>query len=478
MSLPIVSVQQMREWEQATWATGQTAGKVILRVGKIVADRALRLTQKGDTVLILAGKRHNGDDARAALPHLIERETLLLDVIDPRESIKTFSSHCTALRKPRIIIDGLFGIGLDRELDENWQELIRAVNETSIPVLAVDVPSGIDADTGEIRGAAVQAQITLTLGAPKRGLLAVAAVPYVERLEVASEIGLIPCPSASDWQWTTVEDFTSINSPRTVASHKGTYGHVVIVAGSRGYHGAAVLAARAALRAQPGLGSVFTPENVYVPVASQLQAAMVHPWKSTQAFPKSTSAILFGPGLASPNLPENLQSELVELWRTSPLPVIADASALDWLPPGNNFDGVLRVITPHPGEAARLLSVSSEIIQSDRIGALRKLSMRYGNCFVVLKGHQTLVGHSAGEVFFNSSGNPFLAQGGSGDVLAGYLAGLLAQPRWQADALRTIRYAIWEHGHCADRLCSEKANWTTEDLVLILGQFTTNGPLR
>jgi len=163
---------------------------------------------------------------------------------------------------------------------------------------------------------------------------------------------------------------------------------------------------------------------------------------------------------------------LIELWRTSPLPVIADASALDWLPAGGNFGHALRVITPHPGEAARLLSVSTEAIQTDRVGSLRRLSARFGNCFVVLKGHQTLVGRNEGEVFFNSSGNSFLAQGGSGDVLAGYLAGLLAQPRWQPDALRTIRYAVWEHGSCADRLCREKSNWTIDDLASVLGEFT------
>lgn len=472
MSLPIVSVQQMREWEQATWASGQTAPQVIQRVGQIVADHALRLTSKGDTVLILAGKGHNGDDARAALPHLVERDVVLLDALEPRDAFEQFSSRYTGPRKPQLIIDGLFGIGLSRDLDHDWQQLIEAVNAENVPVLAVDVPSGIDSDSGDIRGAAVRAQVTLTLGAPKRGLVAAAAVPFVGRLEVAAEIGLIPCPCASDWQWTMAEDFPSFDSPRAVTSHKGTYGHAVIVAGSCGYHGAAVLASRGALRAQPGLVSVFTPENVYLPVASQLQAAMVHPWESARTFPKSASAILFGPGLAATPLPENLRAELIEIWRTSRLPVIADASALDWLPAGGNFDHALRVITPHPGEAARLLSVSTEAIQADRVGSLRRLSVRFGNCFVVLKGHQTLVGHSEGEVFFNSSGNPFLAQGGSGDVLAGYLAGLLAQPRLQPDLLRTIRYAVWEHGSCADRLSREKSNWIIDELVPVLGQFS------
>jgi NAD(P)H-hydrate epimerase len=230
------------------------------------------------------------------------------------------------------------------------------------------------------------------------------------------------------------------------------------------------LSAHGALRAQPGLVSVFTPENVYVPVASQLQAAMVHPWKTSWDFPDSCSAILFGPGLAAPDLPGNLKREAIQIWTECPLPVIVDASALDWLPAGGDFRERIRVITPHPGEAARMLSISTGAVQADRFSAVRKLSARYGNCFVVLKGHQTLVSTRDGEIFINSSGNPFLAQGGSGDVLAGYISGLLAQPRLQTEPLKTIRYAVWQHSAAADKLCDEKPNWTVDDLLERLGQ--------
>jgi ADP-dependent NAD(P)H-hydrate dehydratase / NAD(P)H-hydrate epimerase len=469
MSLPIISAQQMREWERATWATGQTESAVIARVGEIIAQRALQLTKAGETILILAGKGHNGDDARAAIPHLHDRKVILLDVLDPQIALGKFRAACENNPTPKLILDGLFGIGLSRSLDDNWQKLIIAVNESEIPVLAIDTPSGIDADTGEIRGAAIEAAITLTLAAPKRGLLSPSATSFVGRLEVAPEIGLVPCPFSSHMNWTCAEDFKSFPPARKVSSHKGSYGHVAIVAGSLGYHGAAVLAAHGALRAQPGLVSVFTPENVYLPVASQLQAAMVHPWKLAKQFPESCSAILFGPGLASPELPNNLKFELIQIWQESPLPVIVDASALDWLPTGGDFQKQIRVITPHPGEAARMLSISTEAVQADRVSALRKLSARHGNCFVVLKGHQTVVGRSEGEIFINSSGNPFLAQGGSGDVLAGYISGLLAQPALQTEPLKTIRYAVWQHGAAADRL-GDETNWIVEDLVKSLGE--------
>jgi hydroxyethylthiazole kinase-like uncharacterized protein yjeF len=173
--------------------------------------------------------------------------------------------------------------------------------------------------------------------------------------------------------------------------------------------------------------------------------------------------------LAASDLPTDLKSELRHVWRELPLPVIADASALDWIPKGATPAKSIRVMTPHPGEAARLLKVKTAEIQSDRTAALRKLSKQYGNCWVVLKGHQTLVGRSKGDIFFNSSGNPFLAQGGSGDVLAGYLGGLLAQPQLQADPTTTIRYGVWQHGAAADLLSSERTNWTIENLLETLG---------
>ena len=458
----------MREWEKATWATGQTEKEVIARVGQIVAERALRPTSPGDRIFILAGKGHNGDDARATLPHLREREVVLFNVLDPKLALENFSVAC-ATRKPKLILDGLFGIGLSRPLNEDWQKLIVAINNSKIPVLAIDVPSGLDADTGGVRGAAIRAAITLTLAAPKRGLLAPTAVPFVGRLEVAPEIGLTSCPFTDELNWTCADDFENFPARREIATHKGTYGHVAIFAGSLGYHGAAVLAARGALRAQPGLVTVFTPENVYVPVASQLQAAMVHPWKSASEVPDSCTAILFGPGLAAKNLSDNCKREMIEIWTESPLPVVADASALDWLPPGGNFQKAIRVLTPHPGEAARMLSISTEAVQADRVSALRKLSVRYGNCFVVLKGHQTLVGRNDGEIFINSSGNPFLAQGGSGDVLAGYISGLIAQRNLQTEILKTIRYAVWQHGAAADHLSDTKSNWTVENLLEGLG---------
>jgi ADP-dependent NAD(P)H-hydrate dehydratase / NAD(P)H-hydrate epimerase len=505
MPVPVLNLAQMREWERATWAAGQTEAGVIHRVGQKIAARARELTHPGDPILILAGKGHNGDDARAAQKFLDDRKVILLNVTNPKTALAEFqsrtgvapvsnSSFSNGDRRdacPTLIIDGLFGIGLNRAFDDGWKKYIAAVNESKIPVLAVDVPSGLNAETGEHFGAAIEAVVTLTVGAPKIGMLAQTAWPLVGRLEVAEDVGLIPCPIKSELNWTLPDDFQNFPPRRAVAGHKGSFGHLAIVAGSFGFHGAGVLTSRAAQRAQPGLVTLFTDEKVYGVVASQLQAVMVNVWKPKLKFPDSTSAILIGPGLAAPGIAGKLKAFTQKLWRDSDLSMVVDASALHWLPEDAFPQNAIRVITPHPGEAARLLKTTAQKIQKNRVASLREISKRFGNCWVVLKGNQTLIGRwgeatdeppslrvdalarvdarPTVEFFVNPSGNPQLAQGGSGDVLAGFIAGLLAQPELQTDAGKTIRYAVWQHGNAADKLQASSANWVVEDLVETIG---------
>lgn len=467
MSVPVVSIAQMREWEKTTWSSGQTEGEVIRRVGQRVAHRVLQLTQPGELILLLAGKGHNGDDVRAAQSSLTERRVELLEI---KSAADDFAVLDAALcRGPALIVDGLFGIGLNRPLEAAWIKLILRLNEAQLPVLSVDVPSGLNADTGETFGAAVEAAITLTVGAPKLGLLRREAWPFVGRLEVMPDVGLASTAPTSELRWTLPASFAGFPPPRSVAGHKGTFGHLAIIAGSVGYHGAAVLATRGAQRAQPGLVTTYPVAQAYLQVAGQLQAAMVSAWSHNLHFGDDFTALLVGPGLAAKDVPPDLMVSVRKLWRDSPLPLVVDASALDWLSMDHVPRGAIRVITPHPGEAARLLKSTPQQVQQDRISAVREISRRYCNCWVVLKGHQTLIGRSAGDIFVNPSGNPYLAQGGSGDVLAGFIAGLLAQPALQTEVCRTLRYAVWQHGAAADVLQGRTRNWLVEDLVREIG---------
>jgi hydroxyethylthiazole kinase-like uncharacterized protein yjeF len=471
MSVPVINLAQMRDWERATWAKGQKQADVIRRVGKAIAKRVRQLTRADDTILILAGKGNNGNDARAAQEFLDKRKIELLEITAPENFLPALKNAFA--QKPALIIDGLFGIGLNRALDDGWKKLIAAVNKSKIPVLAVDTPSGLNCDTGEIFGAGIEAAITLTVAAPKIGMLAQSAWPFVGRLEVLDDVGLISCPLKSELQWTLAPDFENFPPPRAVAGHKGTFGHVAILAGSLGYHGASVLAAHGAMRAQPGLVTVFSQPEIFTPVAAQLSAAMVNLWRPKMKLPDTTSAILIGPGLAALKNSPPLKIFTRQLWRDAKFPVVVDATAFEWLEPASKKIALekIRVLTPHPGEAARLLGKTSAEIQKNRVASLRAISKKFGSCMVVLKGNQTLIGRSEGEIFVNPSGNPHLAQGGSGDLLGGFIAGLLAQPHLQTDAEKTLRYAVWQHGAAADEFSEQQKNWTVEDLAKKIGNI-------
>jgi ADP-dependent NAD(P)H-hydrate dehydratase / NAD(P)H-hydrate epimerase len=474
MPVPVLSVAQMREWENASWSAGQTEAEVIRRVGLTVAQLALRLTNRSDLIVILAGKGHNGDDARCAREHLAERRVDVLDVADPETDLAQLEALLSL--RPALLIDGLFGIGINRGLSTEWVEFINRINAAQLRVLAVDVPSGLDAESGRPRGTAIRAAVTLTVGAPKGGLLAESAWEFVGRLQVAENVGLTGALPESDLQWTLPSDFEGFPPMRLAAGHKGTYGHLGIVSGSLGYHGAAVLAARGAQRAQPGLITLHTLESVYHVIASQLQAVMVSPWRSESKPAENRTAFLIGPGLAGADVPEQIKISVPELWHRFPGPLVVDASALAWVPPATNETPGVRVITPHPGEAARMLGCQTGEVQGNRVEALRALSRRFSNCWVVLKGHQTLIGRKDDKVFVNGSGNPHLAQGGSGDLLSGYLAGLLAQPALQGNPALSLRYGVWQHGATADRLQHKQPNWLVEDLAAHLGLDSSPAP--
>src|SRR4051794_31427481 len=179
MPAPVISIAQMREWEKATWATGQSEAEVIRRVGGALAQHALRLTRPGDLILLLAGSGHNGDDARCAREYLLDRRIEVLEVKDPAVELSPLRS-LLALR-PALIVDGLFGIGINRPLDAGWVQFVECINASRTRVLAVDVPSGLNADCGEPQGAAIKASVTLTVGAPKSGFLHQTAWPFVGR---------------------------------------------------------------------------------------------------------------------------------------------------------------------------------------------------------------------------------------------------------------------------------------------------------
>ena len=462
MSVPVISVEAMRTWEQTTWDQGITELEVIDQVGQAIADWIKPILKQNGRVLILAGKGHNGDDGKATASHLPDDASIVIDITDPATALIQFDE--TLNQSPILIVDCLFGIGLNRPLSQDWCELIERINRSQLPIVSIDVPSGLNAQTGTLMGACIQADHTLTVGAPKAGMIVPGAHEVVGYIRNLSNLGLAQPPKGGEFFFTEQKDFEQFPPRKRAQDHKGSRGHLAIIAGSLGFHGAAVLAARAAMRTQTGLITLETMEACYLPVASQLQQVMTRTWDPSWIGSSRTTGILVGPGLASANLPPQLAEQVGELWQQANQPMVVDASALDWIPKGKATNPLGRIITPHPGEAARLLGCTAMDIEKNRLQSLRELSSTFGNCWVALKGTHTLVGKAEGPVYANATGNPGLAQGGSGDVLAGLIGGLIAQPRCQNDLERSLRLAVWQHGTAADRLQAEGNNWTIEEL--------------
>ena len=464
MPLPVITVAQMRDWEARTWAAGVSQESVMQQAGQAVAGFIRSSLDPGNRILFLIGKGNNGGDARIAAESLAEYSCELLSVTDGTEVLPDLSEVA-------LVVDGLFGIGLNRSVSSDWARFIKRLNHATrklrTPVLSVDVPSGLDADTGQPHDVAVQADYTITFGAPKVGLLLDAAAPFVGQLEVASEIGLDIPPPLENLRWVEGSDFRRFAPKPQSKSHKGKFGHVGIIAGSTGYHGAAILASRGAHCAGVGLVSVFTP--AYSPVAAQLQSSMVHPWDANVVHSLSAcTAVVIGPGLAGPDVPESLRQVALSLWRESGNPIIIDASALEWVCNEPIREESVRILTPHPGEAARILKTTPGGIQSDRVQAMRKVSAMCGGAITVLKGQHTVSGAFEGPAFFNSTGSPRLAQGGSGDVLAGFLGGWLARKDLDSSPIEIVTQAVWRHGAAADILSAESSPWGLEDLFTVL----------
>jgi NAD(P)H-hydrate epimerase len=358
-----------------------------------------------------------------------------------------------------IIIDALLGTGLTGPVEGLLAKVIADVNEmraqkgrVSPLVVAVDVPSGMPSDSGQPLGPAISADCTVTFTAPKLGLL---IPPNCERAGtlLVGAIGTPPemlCEDASlKLHWLEPGEFAGLPLVRKPGAHKGSYGHALIIAGSRGKTGAAVLAAMGALRAGAGLVTVATPERVLPIVASHVPELMTEGLTGTEAdtlsmrsldynrfaeITKGKNVLAMGPGLTTHTETQQFVRTIV---RDSTLPLILDADGL------NAFAGRITelrehksplAVTPHPGEMARMLGSTSEKVQSNRLEIALESAAKW-NAFVVLKGYHTIVATPDGRAFINSTGNPGMATGGTGDVLTGMLAGLTAE----------FASAPWEH---------------------------------
>jgi len=432
---PVYLSDDIRRLERAA---GKAEPALMERAGAAAADVAARLAgDKGKDVLILAGPGNNGGDARVVAERLRERFF--------RVTIATRAAEIPD--KPwGMVVDGLFGIGLAREVAGEQAALVDYANRARCPVLALDIPSGLHSDTGRVLGRAVRATHTVTFIALKPGLLTLDGPDHCGQIEVARldlPVEDLLAPSA----WVAEPRlFQALLKPRPRNFHKGMAGSLAILGGAAGMAGAALLAGRAALKLGAGRIYVGLLEEAHTDPGC-LELMLRHP---DDALGQDLDALVVGPGLGEGERAETLVGAAL----ASDLPCVVDADALNLISENEDLRHACArrsadtLLTPHPAEAARLLALPTAEVQADRVKAAKALAANL-NAHVVLKGAGSILVARDGHWFINTSGNPGMASAGTGDVLAGMLGALLAQ-RYSGESALVL--GVHLHGAAADDL--------------------------
>jgi ADP-dependent NAD(P)H-hydrate dehydratase / NAD(P)H-hydrate epimerase len=492
--MKILTASEMREVDRLSTERAGISGLTLMEnAGKSVADFiAARLKNFEDVpIVVFCGKGNNGGDGFVVARHLQKLGAtvsvfLFAEAAELKgDSAKNFKrlknievlavGGFEAWEKPRwdagkpgIVVDALLGTGTRGEVTGLLRTAIDAINErpNSVSVVSVDIPSGLDSDTGEAHGAAVRADFTVTFTAPKTGMFLGESSRYVGQLvvrDIGSPPEIIEEIGKGSLRWSEPREFSSYAKRRRAEGHKGDYGHVLVVAGSVGKSGAAVLASWAALRAGAGLVTAAVPEPVLPIVAAHAPEIMTEPLAAISAgslamkdlengriesLLSGKKALAIGPGLGTQ---EETQRFIRGIVGHRAVPIILDADGL------NAFDGFSKdlnreegrlAMTPHPGEMARLLDATVKDVQARRIDIATAAATEW-NAIVILKGHHTIIAAPDGRAWINSTGNPGMATGGTGDVLTGILASMTAQYGLE-DWWRTLAFGVWLHGMAGD----------------------------
>jgi hydroxyethylthiazole kinase-like uncharacterized protein yjeF len=416
MSQPIYLTRDIRRIESAA---GDSTPSLMERAGGAATDLAAQLlSDRGKDVLVLAGPGNNGGDARVVARLLQERFF--------RVQLATTPAEIPQGTRWGLVVDGLFGIGLAREVAGEHAALVDFANAQACPVLALDIPSGLDSDTGRALGRAVRATHTITFIALKPGLLTRDGPDHCGVVSVAT-LGLDVAKLLAPQGWVAEHAmFANLLKPRPRNFHKGQAGSVAILGGAAGMTGAALLAGRAALKLGAGRVYVGLLDRDSPGVDFGAPELMLrHP---DEALGMEIDALVIGPGLGQGERAETLVAAAL----ASEIPCVLDADALNLIAASEDLRRTCArhpadtLATPHPAEAARLLGVQTAKVQDDRLAAAQGLSRELG-AHVVLKGAGSIIVARDGHWFVNTSGNPGMASAGMGDVLAGILGALLAQ---------------------------------------------------
>lgn len=478
---PVLTPAEMADADRRTIEAGTPSLDLMERAGAAVARAAIRLAggAYGKRFLVVCGKGNNAGDGFVAARKLTHAGgfPVIVNVTDPgelsgdakanyerlgpaRKVAHTAPAFERELARADVVIDALFGTGLKGRIEGDAASMIQSINRSGKPVVAVDIPSGVNGETGTAEGPAVWADLTVTMAALKTGIAIPPGCIQAGEIEIA-DIGIDRSMLQSLVALTDSADVAALLAARPPDAHKRSVGTVLVVAGSVGMSGAAALTALGALRAGAGLVTVATASSVAVEIDQRILEGTVLPLPETgngTIEPSAVAAVVerarnmdvvaIGPGLSTNQETVEFVHKLLAAIEN---PVVIDADGLNAL--GGSLDLIAgreppTLITPHPGEMGRLLGISTKEVQAERLRLTNDTAKRTGAA-VLLKGHRTIIASPDGQTRINPTGGPALATGGSGDVLTGVSAAILASTN---DAFAAGWAGAWIHGRAGDLL--------------------------
>ena len=491
--MKILSANQIREWDQYTIRHEPISSIDLM---ERAAGRCSEWLQENNMldrpITIICGKGNNGGDGLAIARMLVQQNINLLNIYileSGSQGSEDFQTNLEKLhypirfiqseknfpsfRKNEIIIDALFGSGLNRPLDGVAAKLVEHINQSGHTVVSIDLPSGLPADEAEATTAVVKADHILTFQTSRLSFLLPANAAFVGKVHIL-DIGLHPRYYDSvqaNYELIDADLISAIYKPRNRFAHKGNFGHALIIAGSYGKMGAAVLCAKACLRSGAGLTTVHIPRTGYAILQSSVPEAMVSSDPNSYTLTKieedisKFSCIGIGPGIGEATETKDF---LKQLLNNNKKPFVLDADALNILAAEKEMMNKIpaaTILTPHPKEFARLFGETKDDLQRIELARQKAIEL---NIVIVLKGHHTLIATPGGKAYFNNTGNAGMAKGGSGDVLTGMITALVGQYN---DAVEAAILGVYLHGLAGD-IAAEKFSleaMIASDIVESLG---------
>lgn len=511
--MKIVTRDQMHIIDQKMIKDYEVPGLILMENAalgfiEVLLDRFGSMNKK--KIAVVCGNGNNGGDGLAIARHLSQSQkaqvkiflvakpeafkgdTLTNYKMAKNYEIEIQTAHGFKYENFDFIIDAIFGTGFKGLIDESTSNIIENMNQSGQTIISVDVPSGLNSDSGTNEGSVIEATLTVTFGLAKYGLLVYPGIDYVGEL-VLINIGFPEVVIDAEGINTTSLELSDVRKWLPLRknrrdTNKGTFGHVIVFAGSRGFAGAPILVAHAAQHAGAGRVTLAIPDDLEKDIISRLSPVIMtvglsqardssfslHAIPEALALVESNATVVaLGPGIGLGDQVSEFVSEFVARCL---VPLVIDADALTILAKSSDRgQSIIKsrkattILTPHPAELGRLLGLTTETVQNDRRSAIKKAVEYYG-CVVVLKGSRTLISDSSEKIYLNTTGNPGLSSGGTGDALAGLIAGLLAQ---NLEALPAAAAGVFLHGLAGD-LVAKKINGTigiiATDLITYLPQ--------